>query len=541
MEDPTPTVCSSPGKVLVSGGYLILERPYTGTVLALDARFRSLVQLCAVSSKDQALAGDAFVIDVHSPQFRDHRRYAFRRLATGVQLDPVPLAEGSPLPRANRYVELPLLYSLSLLCALLGDDFVERTVAATRQAGWDCTHSPGLQIVLAADNGFYSQTAELHSRGWPTSVSSLRRLPAMLPPRPDSNGEIAKTGLGSSATLVTSLIASLLHRFGALSLPHAVGKVAPGEAELGSRVQGRELEMLHSLAQLAHCAAQGKIGSGFDVCAAVYGSHRYMRFSPAVLQEGLALQEGSAAGDTLLRCVGRVGSGAYGSVPHQTADSSERLVWDHRVDPFELPPGVEVVMADVSCGANTPSMVKKVTTWREADSAAPQLWAAYATASAALQDGLSELCALHLRLSTSSIATGTTGDSWMAAIGRCAMTEPARWVEEGSVGETLAQLRKDCLAARALLREISLRSETPIEPPEQSELLDATMAEAGVLMAVVPGAGGCDAVLALILSPTPHTTYTTPHTAAPGGGDVRKRLETLWAAWADPSESTGEA
>ena len=32
----------------------------------------------------------------------------------------------------------------------------------------------------------------------------------MLPPRRDEDGEIAKTGLGSSATLVTSLLAALL-------------------------------------------------------------------------------------------------------------------------------------------------------------------------------------------------------------------------------------------------------------------------------------------------------------------------------------------
>ena len=45
--------------------------------------------------------------------------------------------------------------------------------------------------------------------------------------------------------------------------------------------------MLHALAQVCHCAAQGKVGSGFDVSAAVYGSHRYCRFSPALLQVAL--------------------------------------------------------------------------------------------------------------------------------------------------------------------------------------------------------------------------------------------------------------
>ena len=32
-------VVSAPAKVLVAGGFLVLERPHTGTVLALDARY----------------------------------------------------------------------------------------------------------------------------------------------------------------------------------------------------------------------------------------------------------------------------------------------------------------------------------------------------------------------------------------------------------------------------------------------------------------------------------------------------------------------
>ena len=42
--------------------------------------------------------------------------------------------------------------------------------------------------------------------------------------------------------------------------------------------------LAHNLAQFAHCVAQGKVGSGFDVSAAVFGSHVYTRFDPAVIQ-----------------------------------------------------------------------------------------------------------------------------------------------------------------------------------------------------------------------------------------------------------------
>ena len=526
-DDPAPTVCSAPGKVLVAGGYLILERPHAGTVLALDARFRTLVQLHTTAPAAQALAGDAIVIEVFSPQFRDHRRYAFRRLPSGVEIEPLPLREGEPLPRVNRYVELPLLYSLSLLNALVGATFFERAVMAAKEAGWKCNGSPGLQIVLAADNGFYSQTAELRARGWPVAVESLRRLPAMLPPRPDPDGEIAKTGLGSSATLVTSLVAALLHRFGALELPQMEGGEQPGGGTavgaggvVGGVVGG--VEMLHSLAQLSHCAAQGKVGSGFDVCAAVHGSHRYTRFSPAVLREGLAMADGSAPAAVLLRtCV----PGHAQAVAEADDAATQAVPWDHCVSSFELPPEFEVLMADVSCGANTPSMVKQVAAWRKEDSTASALWAAYAEASAALQDALAELCALY-----NNWANGR--EEWVFALGRCAAAEPGTWAAKGSVGKVMDAVRTHTLRVRELLREISTRSAVPIEPPEQTKLLDATMAQRGVLMAVVPGAGGCDAVLAIALTAPPPGPSTGP--------DVRQRLAALWGGWSGSDQTPAD-
>ena len=90
----------------------------------------------------------------------------------------------------------------------------------------------------------------------------------------------------------------------------------------------------------------------------------------------------------LLRCVGYAprqpavgGGGLAASAESGTGGGG----WDHEVSPFQLPPGVEVMMADVSCGANTPSMVKKVNAWRKSSSEAATLWASYSSASDALQ------------------------------------------------------------------------------------------------------------------------------------------------------------
>ena len=70
--------------MLLAGGYLILDRPHSGLVLALDARFYSSVESCVLSTEgwgaDVSTDGmdDNILIEVHSPQFRDVRRYAYR-------------------------------------------------------------------------------------------------------------------------------------------------------------------------------------------------------------------------------------------------------------------------------------------------------------------------------------------------------------------------------------------------------------------------------------------------------------------------------
>jgi phosphomevalonate kinase len=73
--------------------------------------------------------------------------------------------------------------------------------------------------------------------------------------------------------MTTAVVAGILQYLGSIKL------AVHGE----SKEQEMELELVHMVSQAAHCAAQGKVGSGFDVSSAVFGSQRYVRFSPSVL------------------------------------------------------------------------------------------------------------------------------------------------------------------------------------------------------------------------------------------------------------------
>lgn len=98
-----------------------------------------------------------------------------------------------------------------------------------------------------------------------------------------------------------------------------------------------------------------QVGSGFDVSAAIYGTHTYTRFSPGNLAEALS------AGDDP-------------SVPNPDADGLslksplERIAscvhgdggWDAKRGVLRLPSSFRLLMGDVCGGSSTPSMVRKV-------------------------------------------------------------------------------------------------------------------------------------------------------------------------------------
>ena len=196
---------------------------------------------------------------------------------------------------------------------------------------------------------------------------------------------------------------------------------------------------IHNLAQAAHCAAQGKVGSGFDVAAAVYGSCLYRRFTPGIL-ESIGQPTERGFGKRLHRCV-------------EDLDLQSR--WDVEVarQAVRIPESLLLVMCDVDCGSETPGMVRKVLQWRK-DNAddATLLWTA-------LQQGQEALCRELGRLAE---VQGVGKDNFTA------------------LGEIIATIR-------SLVREMSVKSAVPIEPPVITELLDFCTSLPGVVGGVAPG------------------------------------------------------
>lgn len=303
---------------------------------------------------------------------------------------------------SNKFVETTLQYALTYL--------------RSRSSSIDTS----CKLTILADDSYYSQ-----------SVTSGQTQQGFL----DFGCQISeahKTGLGSSAALVTALAAALVTWY------------------TEGTDQALPQRMVHNLAQAAHCAAQGKVGSGFDVAAAVFGSCLYRRFTPSILE---AVGEPNSSGfmDKLRLCVD---------------DLNLDYKWDVEISSraVQLPKSLLLLMCDVDCGSETPSMVRKVLAWRkEKQAEAGLLWNA-------IQEGSNDLCRNLTHLSQL----------------------------EGVDKQARQELTDTILTIRSLVREMSAKSGVPIEPKVITELLDFCSSQHGVIGGVAPGAGGYDAVALLV-------------------------------------------
>ncbi|KUI63710.1 Phosphomevalonate kinase [Cytospora mali] len=397
-ENPA-TAVSAPGKVLLAGGYLVTDRDYTGLVFGLNARINVVARRIPTSQGVQLTE-----IVVESPQFVGGTwRYGYHLAPEDGGITVTQLQVGSSYD-TNPFIETTLTYALTYISH----------VAHQRP-----THSfKPARLTILADTDYYSAPTETASAAISNKPSSTRFVPFGTTLK-----AAKKTGLGSSAALVTALTAALLSHY----LP-------PSHCDLDTD-KGRAI--LHNLAQTAHCRAQGKIGSGFDVAAAVYGSCLYRRFSPAVLD-----------------AVPLPGQPGFGTKLEEVVDGRS---WDTEVqkDRVALPRGVAMRMVDVECGSQTVSMVKAVNLWRAKDPAGSRkLW-----------DDLQ------------------------------ARNEELAGVLAGGKVEELPGALK---ATRELVRRMGAESGVPIEPESQTELIDALTGVEGVFGGVVPGAGGFDAVAVLV-------------------------------------------
>lgn len=373
-------VFSAPGKALIAGGYLVLDPAYNAYVTALSSRMHARIQ------KETPAQNSS--ITVSSPQFGGVWTYTIDNSG--------PVAEFSEVKNSrNPFVEAVIKTVLNYIGT--NDRFA-------------------LSITLFSDPGYHTQenaVGKTSTNGTRTFLFHSKRIE-----------DVAKTGMGLSAGLVAVVTAALVCHFTGKSVDSA-------------------RNIIHNVAQIAHCEAQGKIGSGFDVAAAVYGSIIYRRFSP----------------ETIDHVLGKPLSEALCAEIRRIVDSE----WPFTHSQCSLPRGIRLLMGDVNGGSETPKLVSKVLAWRKRDPSSASVY--------------SEL--------------DSANESFMAAL--------TNFGKQKSSGKDALKPIVDALTRiRRGLQKLTAASGADVEPVEQTELLDRCALLPGCLGGVVPGAGGYDAICLLV-------------------------------------------
>ncbi|KAH8930010.1 Phosphomevalonate kinase [Atractiella rhizophila] len=441
---------SCPGKVFFAGGYLVLDREYEGFILSTSSRFYSHLRHDPDSPPG--------TITIKSPQFLQ-AEWTFKVVFDGSKQH-VKIVDGSVNHddfRTKGFIGLALSESVKLSVAMYGK---EKTEGNLRTA---------LEIFVVGDNEFYTQPVRFVPMfsDMSANLSSMQPSATPIPPFNRLNvtlNDVHKTGLGSSAAMVSSLVGVLCVHFGLVET---------------ASVEEKKI-IIHNLSQYVHSLAQGKLGSGFDVSTAIWGSQVYRKFDQGCLA-GLMEAEGEIDPEDL----------------YLTIMPSKNLAWLAKdtapeVQPFNLPKGLTLLLADVDGGSNTPSMVGKVLAWRSKnEKQAHELWQE-------ISKGNSRLATLFGSLNQSHEVHPTLCDS---AFGNLADKQlNAQIATKSTVEETLLDVARVIKSIRSGMRKMGELAGVPIEPPEQQKLIDACCELPGVLGGGVPGAGGYDAIWILIIA-----------------------------------------
>lgn len=425
---------------------MVLECRNVGVVIAVDKRFYTSAQL---SRSEEEV--ETFQIHVKSPQFGLEWKYCWHKESFSLDADPSNTSR-------NEFVEKTLRVSLLYLM---------QDKASTSSVCEVC-------LTIQADNDFYSLVPHLEERQLSRNLQHAMSLPSFLPAAKDkATGKIFKTGLGSSACLVTSLVGALCHTFG-------------------------KADCIFNLAQISHCHAQGKVGSGFDVSAACHGSHVYSRFPKEVLTMLLVLLDKEDVSVDTVR---------------NSLTKAVETTWKGGVKAsLELKCLLQVTMADVAGGSESPSMARRVLAWKnkqieEGKQPVPH-WDDLVHINQRIVALLQRIAALpdfndeEKRMLAENSINGWSSEVFAAAN----LFEAAK---------ILSQLQEAFMESRRHLKAMGDAAGVPIEPDEQTALADATLRVPGVVAALVPGAGGYDALACLYID----------HPA------VRQQIGEIWAKW----------
>lgn len=414
---------TAPGKAFLAGGYLVLEPIYNAYVTALSSRMHAIVK-----NRDSDEVPSS-IITISSPQFQEGE---WKYEVDNGDLVKIPTEVNQ---RNNPFLEATVFTVLSYIQPK------ERF---------------NLEITIFSDPGYHSQDDT-------TTRLSVNKTKKFLYHSKPIN-DVAKTGLGSSAGLVAVVTTALISAFKDGSI---------------SDLQN----IIHNCSQIAHCYAQKKIGSGFDVATAVYGSIIYRRFDPGLINE--LFQHGffSSQNDEQLKQ-------SYSTALVNLVECK----WEFNNTRCTLPPGIRLLMGDIKGGSETPKLVSRVLKWKSEN--VLQSSELYERLNQANLDFIDALSSLH-RFYVETPATYKEFLAYLQSTSVVALESNLQQTDPKLAA--FVNLIEAIKNIRSNLRDLTTYSFAEIEPQSQTILLNNCNEIKGCLGGMVPGAGGYDAICLLVI------------------------------------------
>ena len=517
-------VCvSAPGKVLVAGGYVILDPKNEGLTLPVDARTFVSVRTradaaCDVPYPPCGICGSPLMrtalLVVDSPQFQYNVQYRVclclncssssssspaSKDCSSDGVDPVCGLSVSTLGKEhNPFVYHALRVVLS--------EVVHRLKPTAAGALLD---GKVFHVEILQDNDFYAASSLLT----PETPFSLSRHPGF--------SKLVKTGLGSSASLTAALVAGLWQFF-VEQVPALAVDSAGAQMSDAAPLDSADLELQHTMAQVAHFCAQGKVGSGFDIATAFCGALIFRTFA-AEAQVPLAALHGDYRS--------HAADGQWSDAPALFRISRHlRACGVPAVKSIHIPPGLEVVLATPGdqCTRSV-SLARAVRRWKLSAAVPPEEWTSLVDAVATVVESFRML----------ALVTRADLDEALAELAEVVLSEEVvtAWGQtELSGRRALMLMHRSLRVLTRAMQSLGHAADVPIVPEVQEAGLSIGTCVPGVLGCVLPGAGGFDALAVLCVRDERVLTATRAKLSDLGyqvlgarlsDGGVR-REETVW-------------
>ena len=226
---------SSPGKTLLSGGYLILDKSKRGLVINIDA-YITCESSYIVNKKENQNEKNTLVFNIFSEYLNQYYYYFVSIEAINNEVYEIRISEKNN--KDDKWIKNCIISSLNLYLSKF--DYTNNLLNDNNQIE--------ININIKSDYRFYSYS-------------------------PDKVSKKIKTGLGSSSALINSLTTSLI-----LIYDNYFRKNKYEKYEVIKNIEDEDIKaIILGSCLLSNNLSQNKIGSCFDIISSLFGSQVFIQ------------------------------------------------------------------------------------------------------------------------------------------------------------------------------------------------------------------------------------------------------------------------